>query len=413
MSTDLELRGADLKHAADFLKVQHDAKLDANVPATAITSHDGVLTIQGMSKDGQGPGRFAPTPIMDGHFADRLGVPVAYLRRLRAERVDLYDSTINGLLHGGHKLSIETTDDFFPPDGRNFLVRSFTDPEGGTGVGRALLSDRFAPFDNLDMVLALLDGVRATGEEVEVDSMDLTERRMVVKLVAPKISVMAEDLLRGYEPPEGIRIDRGRDPLAYWRPIAQREGMGYEPGSEPMVFAGLVATNGETGGSRWTIGPRFMVKICKNGLIITQDIFAAVHLGGKLDAGVVRWSIDTQRKNMELIAAQTRDSVSKFLNADYVQAHVDRLTETAGTEVTDAVKTVEFVSKELSFTDAQRDGILDHFIKGHQFTAGGVMQAVTSFSRTVENGDTAHDLEMVGVKAMEVAAKAQRQLAHV
>jgi hypothetical protein len=51
------------------------------------------------------------------------------------------------------------------------------------------------------------------------------------------------------------------------------------------------------------------------------------------------------------------------------------------------------------------DAILAHFIRGGQLTAGGVMQAVTSVAQTLDDGDTAHDLEAQALRAMDLAAQ--------
>lgn len=79
-----------------------------------------------------------PTGLADAGIADKLGIPIGYLRRLRAEKIDLYDANINAWRADR-------------PD-RRFLVRGLTDrvtsagvdEDGATGgVMRALLSDSF------------------------------------------------------------------------------------------------------------------------------------------------------------------------------------------------------------------------------------------------------------------------------
>lgn len=50
--------------------------------------------------------------------------------------------------------------------------------------------------------------------------------------------------------------------------------------------------------------------------------------------------------------------------------------------------------------------ILNHFIKGADPTAGGLMHAVTSAAQTLPDGDDAHELERQALKAMQLAAGA-------
>jgi hypothetical protein len=51
------------------------------------------------------------------------------------------------------------------------------------------------------------------------------------------------------------------------------------------------------------------------------------------------------------------------------------------------------------------DAILAHLIRGGQLTARGVMQAVTSVAQTLDDADTAHDLEAHAFRAMDLAAR--------
>ena len=46
-----------------------------------------------------------------------------------------------------------------------------------------------------------------------------------------------------------------------------------------MVFAGWVLSNSETGCGAFTITPRLVVHVCRNGMTITKDALRAVHLG--------------------------------------------------------------------------------------------------------------------------------------
>lgn len=48
----------------------------------------------------------------------------------------------------------------YPPDARSFLLRLFQGQDGGPGVLRTLLSDRFGVINNLDLFTAVLDGIR-------------------------------------------------------------------------------------------------------------------------------------------------------------------------------------------------------------------------------------------------------------
>jgi len=252
--------------------------------------------------------------------------------------------------------------------------------------------------------MAALDGVRRAGVEVDIDGCDLTERRMYVRVVARQIQVFAPDLLAGYRSPWGGQdVGRGWTPDRVAR-AAAGEGQAYAAGDEPIVFAGFEITNSEVGNGRFTITPRLTVQVCGNGLTITADALSKVHVGARLDEGVVKWSRDTERRALELVTAQSRDAVEHYLNPDYVKQKVTDIEAKAGRPVTDAPKTVEMVAKALSFTTDQQTTILDHFIRGGQLTAGGIMQAVTSAAQTVADADAAHAMEAAALRALDLAA---------
>lgn len=390
-----DLRNATLDDLAALLKDQHARKLDVVAPASAIRSQDGQIVLRGteaeLTEDGVMPteGAYTPTEIFDSGLANKLNIPLSYTRRLRAERPDLLDDNVNGWLHGRRaKTRIQdgqqvVTRDAIPGDDRSFLVRTFRGDDG-PGIARALLSDRYGIVDNLDVLMSALDGVRAAGVQVDIAGCDLTENRMRVRVVAPEVQALAPELLRGY-----------RSPFT-----------GAEGTDNPVVFAGFEIGNSETGGGAFTLTPRMVFQVCENGMTITQDALRGVHLGSKMESGIINWSSDTQQRSLELVKAKTRDAVATFLDADYVIRKLDVLSVQGATPVQDAAKTVEIVSQRMQYSQEQQATILDHFIRGGQLTAGGVMQAITSAAQTIANADTAADMEASAIRALEAVPSA-------
>jgi hypothetical protein len=400
-------RNATLPDMVEVLKHQRARRLDVVAPAAAIHAHDGNLvidsTVSQLAADGvtSAAGTYRPTAVADEGLADKLGISLAYLRRLRSSRPDLWDGNVNGWLHGNDLAG-------FPADDRRFLVRLFQ-PDGtgdGLGVARAVLSDSYKVIDNLDALMATLDGIRQAGTEVVFDGLDLTERRLYARVVAPQIRALAPELLSGYRSPFGGRV---YVPGGGWTPeqaraAAAREGRGYQPGTEPILFAGFVISNSEVGDGAWSITPRIVAEICGNGLQITADVTRAIHLGTRQAEGVVRYSADTMDKELALITARARDAVATFLSAGYLKAKITDLEHKAGVPVTHPEQTVQRVAKAAKFSDELTDAILGHFIRGGQLTAGGVMQAVTSVAQTLDNADAAHDLEAQATRILDLAA---------
>ncbi|REF00551.1 DUF932 domain-containing protein [Thermomonospora umbrina] len=383
MYASVATRNADLTDLKNVLLDQQSRKLDVVVSARHLHAEGGNLAIDDtdpvLSEDGvtSTTGLFRPTHLFDEGVSDKLGIPRAYLTRMRQEAIGLYDTNVNGWLR-----KMEATPD------KKFLVRVLRGHTGGSadgtgGVARALLSDGYRIIDNLDVLLAVLDGIRRTGLNVTIDGCDLTERRMYVRVVAPQIHALAPALLKRY-----------RSPFT-----------GAMGADNPVMFAGFVVTNSETGCGAFTLTPRIVAQVCGNGYTISRDAERNVHLGGRLDEGVVAWSDQTRQSYLDLITNKSKDAVQKFLDPVYLSAKIDQLQKNAHTPVTDPLETIKFVGVQLGFSQERRDEILDHFIKGADATAGGIMHAVTSVARGQDDADIAHDLEVKAPRALELAAR--------
>lgn len=405
------VRNATIENLVSVLRDQHARKLDVVVPAANLRARDGHLIVAGaeqeLTADGVTTvdGRYLPTKVCDEGIGEKLGIPSAYLAKLRATRTDLYDGNVTGLLRGKSINRPSGVETIYPGDDRSFLLRLFRGEDGNAGVARAFLSNGFGGMDNLDGLMAALAGVRASGAEITVAGCDLTDRRMYVDIYAPAVAALAPVLLGGYRNPfnaEGVDRQNRMNDAEYWRGVAAREGQGYAPGTEPIVFAGFRISNSEVGEGAFSITPKLQIKICRNGLVVSQDAIRAVHLGSRLSDGIVQWSHATHVKALELITAKATDAVTQFLDVDYLKRTLVKIEEKAGKPVTDAPdKTIKRVGKELGFTQDEQDGILQHFILGGQLTAGGVLNAVTSFSQTLADADRADTLDG---KALRVLA---------
>jgi hypothetical protein len=404
------LRRADVATLAAALNDQKSRSVDVVVPAGQIRTVLGAVDLSTLepvvSEDGvtNVAGHYIPTGVAEEGISDKLGIPLPYLRRMRTDAPDLLDSNIN-----------RWCADAKP--GTSYLLRLLTHhdgarPDGSAGVLRAFLSNSFRTIDNFDVLLAVLDGIRAAGVANPVIDADLTERRMVVRVSTPDVAVLAPKLLEGYRSPFG-----GHDVGGGWTPqrvaaASRSEGQAIEGGGQ-TVFAGFVVSNGDVGGTAFSIVPRLVVKVCNNGLTIAAEALRKVHVGAKLDDGMVKVSDRTVKRTLALITSQATDAVETFLDADYLAEQVAKLEEVAGEPVNDASAVLTAVSRKFGFTEAEQSAIMNHFIRGGQPTAGGVMQAMTSVAQTVKDGEAAYALEQKAVPAMHEAATVSRALARV
>ncbi len=426
MSNQLTARNADIGTLRQILETGRARRLDLIVNAAGFHAQGGQVVISGdqaiMNDDGvtSVAGTYQPTAVFDEGVAEKLGINLQYVRRMRELRPDLWDANVNGWLHGltdygwpeGGNFPARDGNVIVPPDPRSFLLRLFRADDASHGVARAMLSDKYAIIDNLDVLVAALTGIRDAGVQVQVDSCDLTDRRMYVRVRAPEVAALAPGLLGGYrnpfpggQGPAGVEWDAGGWAVPDALAAAAREGQGYAPGTEPVVFAGFVIRNSEVGQGGFSIRPEIRVRVCKNGLTLAAA-FDRTHLGARQEQGVINWSQDTIDKELSLIAARTRDTVAGFLNTDWLERQVAELTAKAGVPVTDAKAVItEVVAQSSSLPKSAVDDLLGFFWRGGQETAGGVMQAATAFAQTVGDADDAYEIQAEAEKILASAAR--------
>jgi hypothetical protein len=377
MDIQLTQRNGSLPDLVTLLRQQYATKLDVVIPAAGIRSDAGIWSIDGTGLAVLGPddvtttpGTFAPTDTCDAGVADKLDIPVGYLRRLREEHLGLYDANVNGWLE--------------QQPGRRLLIRTLRGREGD-GIARAVLSERYRFVDNLDVLLAVLDGIRSAGADVEVRRCDLTERRMYVQIGSQSVAAQADVLLADYVSP--FTGARGAD-----NPLGVRRVRAVELGDRAWVVLDHAAAD----------RPGLRQRLHDH-----ERCDAGVHLGGRLDAGVVQWSAGTQQAAIELITRQAADAASACLTGDYLRRSLADIEQRAGVPVRDVPATLKYVAAQCRFTDEQQATILDHFIGGADCTAGGVLQAVTSAAQAQDDADAAYELERLGLRAMTLAAAHQ------
>jgi hypothetical protein len=403
------LRNAELAELARVLTDHRSRSVDFVAPAAKMSMRDGALVVEGleplvtMNADGVTStdvnGLYKPTHVGEQGLANVLDIPVRYVRRLADQHPTLLDTNVNEWF--GHASMID----------KKHLYRALVNPagdpspDGYDGVIRAVLSDSYRCIDNFDVLMAVLSGMRNAGIEDPDIHADLTVSRMVVRVTAPGVAIHAPALLANYRNP----FDDGARPVSNWTPerlarAAGIEGMGYEPGTEPIVFAGFQISNSETGGGAFRITPRLDIRVCRNGLTIGAESTKEIHLGAKLDVGMIEWSDEVRAANIQLVMAQTTQVVNKFLSREYVQEKVAKLEQDAGIPVkpSDAPEIIANVAKTIRWTQAEQDSILDHFMAGGQTTAGGIMQAVSAVAQTLP-GDAAFEMEGQAVRVLALA----------
>jgi hypothetical protein len=444
------VRNADLAEIMGILQDQEMRRADVIVPATLMRYERGNLVLasgektQILTEEGVTDlaGSYRPTSVADEKMAERIGAHGGFIKSMRADgRYDVIDHVFNDLLHGGgtdlaaqaewelEHLSDGGADMPAFPDFEAFkgaiMLRLLKGDPGEEGVLRAALSGRYKIMDNLTVLLAIMEGIQRTGINAIPSDFDLSDKKLYGRFEVPDLAMLAPNLLEGYRSPfdgigaveraggdrPGMRLQGGGG----WSPQAEleaaaREGQGYEPGKEPIVWAGFIVSNSDTGYGARTIRPQIRVQVCKNGLTLMAESDTRIHLGGQQAEGVVDWSLATQEAELALITKQTADLVATWMSPEWFAPQVQAIEALAGTPIPEPEPVIKAIAASVKFTKADQEGILAHFLRGGQYTSGGIANAVTSFSQTVADADRAAELDGKAVPAMTAAAKAAARL---
>jgi hypothetical protein len=415
MTVQLTARNASAQELLDILNSQNAHKLDVVAPARQVWSRDGQLvvanTVAEITEDGvtSAAGTYALTEIADRGLADKLGVGQTYFRRMReAGRNDLIDGNVNGWLHG--RKGGDGTE-LHAPDARSFLLRLFRGDDGAPGVARAVLSDRFnLSMDNLDMLMAVTQGIQAAGVAPIVNVSDLSETRMRVRFEFPEVYARAEGLLEGYRSPfDGNGgTDRGPRRAGHRDMAALRAQYGehhiFNHGEEPVAYMGLDFDNSETGSGAYNLTPVVCLVRCSNGWTDVRQGIRKVHLGRVLSEGVIRPSLATVRAAGALVKSETTDAVTQWLTPEYLASLITGFEEKAAVQIASPTEVVPKVCAGLGLSAEESKSVLDFFILSGQPTAGGVANALTAYAQTLEDPDRAYEVERLAVPALEAVS---------
>jgi hypothetical protein len=442
---DQSVRLADLATIRDHLLAERHRRLDVVVNRQAISFAGGYLVVNAgqnttyTGADGRemsAAGLYRPAVTAVETAGQMHNIDVGFLKKLYDEgRTDMIDALVNGRLHGdvlGPRDPDEFPADFAPYPG-NMMLRLLRPEDGDDGLFRAMLSPRFSlAMDNIDVATAVMAGITDAGIKATPDVCSLTDRKMTLRFVVPSIAAMAPNLLEGYHSPlDGpggvqragmdrpgmrLRVESGwrdwdvSDALA----AAAREGQGYAPGTEPVVFGGFIVTNGDLGGASRTLAPQIRIRICKNGLTLLAESDRRVHLGSVQEEGVIRHAADTVSAELDLIQLQTRDAIREWMSQDWFEGQVREIEKLAEVSLGDTPEKAEALIRDVTkagkFSKAETDSVWDMFIRGGAVpTAGGLANAVTAASQVNANPDRAAQMDAQALPLMREAVRAARR----
>jgi hypothetical protein len=291
--------------------------------------------------------------------SSKLGIPSKFYQRLETSQTDMLDYNVSELLKR---------------EPGTYFLRSFQSDDG-TGIARAFLSDSYRVIDNLDVLTAALSSIKDTGVNIKIESCDITESSMHARFYLPDVEVKAPELLENY---------RGsRNPLS----------------NDGGIFGGFSIRNSETGRGKFSITPRLIVGACRNGMVFKQDATSRIHLGSKMEAGIVKSSQETMDKEYSLIMSEIKDAVNTFSSKEFLEGKINRILGN-NHRIAKPQEAIENVVKWSGLPNELTDDLLSAFIDGGDVTRFGIAQAMTWVAYDHADAELALELESSAAELM-------------
>lgn len=322
-----------------------------------------------------------PSPYFLRQLGGDLGIRADLFDRLRTRHPVQFDHLANGLLDRWGE----------DHDGRvgKRLVRTYSDGGPyGQGVARAVLSDQFRRIDNYDLAMAVLPIIGAI-PNAAVQSCDVTERKMYLKVVAPLTQVNLQDL-----------IEPGRHTFL-------------PDGNPDYVQAGFVLSNSEVGAGALSIQHMLYRLVCTNGLIVGTSL-RHIHLGSRItgDEDGIAFRDETVAADDRALMMKVQDAVSSAVDDVRFRQLATQFAEAAtGERIARPVEAMRVLAPSAGLTEEESGNVLQHLVAGGDLSQFGLVNAVTRASQDVESYDRATEMEELGGKILAYSDRDWRALA--
>lgn len=294
-----------------------------------------------------GHGSYDINEIAHNQIGERVGIPAKYYDRMRSDAPELLARNVNH---------------WFQAKPENRLVRLLD------GKARAFLSESYRPLDNHDLADVAINTLVKKQAGVEVVSTEVTESRLYIKAVTPRITGEVR------------------------------------PGD--VLQAGIVITNSEVGMGALKIEQMIFRLICSNGAI-AGDTFRRAHIGRKsgleIEEARQYFANETRQADDTAFWMKVRDVIAGSFDPQLFEETLAKHREAAGRKlIAEPEKVVEATAVKFGLTESDRSGILRHLFKDDDMTQYGLHNAVTRYSQDVKNYDHATDLERLGGRIIEL-----------
>ena len=288
------------------------------------------------------------------------GIPARYYEKMKNENPELLATNVNS---------------WFQKDPDVRMVRSLD------GNARAFLSDRYRRIDNYEVAETVLP-VIADMEDARIESCEITDNRMYLKVVNPRLQA---DVSVG-----------------------------------DIVQSGILITNSEVGRGCLNIQPLVYRLVCSNGMVVNDGVKMRKYHVGR--TGMYGLSDDYSVFSDETLLADDRALMLKV--RDTVKAAVDEVrfrkvvkmmqdAKDARITTTNIPKMVELVGSDFHLGKGEQEGILNHLIRDGELSLYGLSNAVTRTAQDVESYDRSTDMETIGYTILGMSRDSWNRLNNV
>lgn len=289
-------------------------------------------------------GRYPILKTAHEQIGARLDIPRKYYDRCLDKAPDLLATNVNR---------------WFRDNPERRMIRTLA------GRDRAFLSDRFNRIEHEEIAKAALP-VLADIPDVQIISSEITERRMYLQAVTPR--------LQG-----DVKVG-------------------------DTVQAGVLISNSEIGFGAVLVTPLIYRLVCKNGMVVPDGRLRASHIGRRVEDNEELWADDTRQADDRAILLKVRDTVRACVDEAQFRTRVAKLSGLTEGKVTgDPTKVVGLLAAKVGANEEETGGILRSLIEGGDLSAWGLLNAVTAQAHSATSYDRAVEFEQAGGALVELS----------
>ena len=296
---------------------------------------------------------FDTNEIIHDQIGSKLGIPARYYDKMRVEQP---------------KLLAENVNIWFRATPERRMIRTMD------GTARAYLSDRYRRIDHHDIVQSVLPMiVEMPGAEIK--SCEITERRMYIKVVNPRIQ---DEVAKG-----------------------------------DIVQSGLVISNSETGFGAVSVMPLIYRLVCSNGMIAVDNGTRKFHVGrtNEADDNYEVFRSETIKADDHAFKLKLQDTVRAVVDIARFKKIVGKMRDATEAKISgmEIPAVVQMANKHCGLTEDEGKNVLNHLIRDGNLNLFGLSSAITRTAQDVKSYDRATELEATGWDILNVGEKTWRE----